>query len=382
MLSRDSKYTTRGVLNLFSGGVRAMSKKHINPVNTRLFQAVRDGGPGKIYAAAAAGADVNAVDSSGETPVMHAIRMLKTENIRTLLALGADPNYGGMYGPAPLTANCLWNYGSPGAQVTRMLLEAGANVNAADGDGFTALMGAVRYGLEEGVKILVDAGADVNARTNRGRTVLMEAAFNGWGETARFLIERGADVHARDKNGNTALMESALAAESGDILVFTVLASAGGMEDISPGEFCVWLKSRKDLPPEEAGTMCLVALVSIIPARCPGLEEMLSGKRSRAAGRLLLEEPFPLSGERFLQVMLYGKGGAITLRRDETENLVKILLDVFETNPGLVFDFIRRRIGRTAEKWVKKRVPGADILVSRMAAHNRQNRIGTNFPES
>ena len=82
---------------------------------------------------------------------------------------------------------------------TKYALEHGANVNAKDTDGQTALMKA--YTTEQ-VRLLIEAGADVNAKDKNGKTALMQAVFP---EQVKLLIEAGADVNAKDNQGRTAL---------------------------------------------------------------------------------------------------------------------------------------------------------------------------------
>ena len=88
----------------------------------------------------------------------------------------------------------------------RAAIKEGANVNAWDGYGFTALMLAARYRRDtEVIKILVAAGADVNARDRSGWTALMCAAFwNTDPDVVKALIGAGANVNARDNNGRRA----------------------------------------------------------------------------------------------------------------------------------------------------------------------------------
>ena len=57
----------------------------------------------------------------------------------------------------------------------------------------------------ETAALLVERGADVNAATSDGRTALMRASYGGHTETAALLVERGADVNAATSNGETAL---------------------------------------------------------------------------------------------------------------------------------------------------------------------------------
>ena len=64
------------------------------------------------------------------------------------------------------------------------------------------------------VRFLVDRGADVNARDKQGTTALMAAAFGGHAATGRLLIERKADVNAADVSGRTPLMATALGGDA------------------------------------------------------------------------------------------------------------------------------------------------------------------------
>jgi len=81
-----------------------------------------------------------------------------------------------------------------------LLLAKGADVNAKDIDGETALHAASK---REVVELLLAKGADLNARTNDGKTSLMSAS--GHRDVAEALLEKGADINAKDNNGETAL---------------------------------------------------------------------------------------------------------------------------------------------------------------------------------
>ncbi|MBO7411989.1 MAG: ankyrin repeat domain-containing protein [Ottowia sp.] len=95
----------------------------------------------------------------------------------------------------------------------RCLLDAGADVNAADGNGWTPLMFAARDGHADIVRLLIERGANINAAQTGGKTAgstaLMWAAFSGHTDIARLLIDKGAHINATDKKGSTALMLAA-----------------------------------------------------------------------------------------------------------------------------------------------------------------------------
>lgn len=67
------------------------------------------------------------------------------------------------------------------------------------------MINAAKGGNAEKVKLLLEKGADVDAKDNSGNTALIYAAVNGHIETVKILVEKGADVNAEDKDGLTAL---------------------------------------------------------------------------------------------------------------------------------------------------------------------------------
>ena len=90
----------------------------------------------------------------------------------------------------------------------RLLLERGADAGALSINGMrnTPLHAALAGPLPaEGVRLLVDAGADVNARQHGGYTALHSAAQNGRMEVIDLLLERGADPDAAAEDGRRPL---------------------------------------------------------------------------------------------------------------------------------------------------------------------------------
>ena len=106
-----------------------------------------------------------------------------------------------------------------GAEIIRALLDAGADQHLATDDGTTPFMaaaglgrsthrpnltrGARARGAEEAVKVLLEAGADINAVNEADFTALHGAAFRGLNEVVEYLVEHGADIDARDFRGRT-----------------------------------------------------------------------------------------------------------------------------------------------------------------------------------
>ena len=119
-----------------------------------------------------------------------------------------------------------WNNTSP--EVIRLLLKAGADVNAKDEYGNTPLHPAAAGSTPEVISVLLKAGADVNAKDDEwGSTPLHNAALqNENPEVMSVLLKAGADVNAKDDEwGNTPLYDAARANENPEVI--SVLLKAG-----------------------------------------------------------------------------------------------------------------------------------------------------------
>lgn len=93
------------------------------------------------------------------------------------------------------------------AEVIRVLLEAGADVNDQDDDGETPLMYAMDdYADLAVVRALLDGGAEINIKDEKDRTALMHALKeHATPEVIALLLEAGSDVNARDYEGRSVL---------------------------------------------------------------------------------------------------------------------------------------------------------------------------------
>ncbi len=110
-------------------------------------------------------------------------------------------------------------------EAVRTLLKQAADVNAAQGDGMTALHWAAMKDDAELVQTLLFAGANVRATTRIGAyTPLILAARSGSGSVIAPLLKSGADANSATANGTTVLM---LAAASGNTAAVKALIDAG-----------------------------------------------------------------------------------------------------------------------------------------------------------
>lgn len=165
------------------------------------------------------GAEVNPTNRHGRTPLMYAALRGRLEMVRFLLRKGADVNARDIEIGTPLT----WAARGGSVEVISPLLAAGADVNSRnDLAGRTPLMEAIRMMLHcdkttsaaedalkhqiEMVRLLIDKGADVNAAENSGLTPLMLAVCRSDVEAViAALVRKGADVNVKDMNGRTPL---------------------------------------------------------------------------------------------------------------------------------------------------------------------------------
>src|SRR5437016_11203211 len=140
--------------------------------------------------------------------------------IRTLLDARADVNAAQADGMTALH----WAVYNDDVDTARLLVRSGANVNAANRYGVPPLSLACTNGNADLVKLLLDAGADANASLQGGETVLMTAARAGNLETVKALLARGANPNARERLDQTALM---WAAAEGHAAVVRTLIDGG-----------------------------------------------------------------------------------------------------------------------------------------------------------
>ena len=140
--------------------------------------------------------------------LLNAVTGGQPEKVKRLLKSGADVNARDEKGrTALMLVNTLEGKQKKYAtDIYELLLEKGADVNSRDKFGMTELIWASIYGHIYNCMLLVEGGALINAHSKSGMTALMWAARNGHTGTCKFLIDKGANVNAADfKGGMTAL---------------------------------------------------------------------------------------------------------------------------------------------------------------------------------
>ena len=151
-------------------------------------------------------------------PIISAARGADVETLRRLLAEGVSPDeitWG--FGRTPLHWLCNPDTFNPVISVSpskvsdlvtcfKLLREAGANLEAVDGWGYTPLQCAAYSAFPELLSLLVQARVNLDARSNVGTTALHRAARVSDGranDCVDVLLAGGASVNARDSSGET-----------------------------------------------------------------------------------------------------------------------------------------------------------------------------------
>jgi ankyrin repeat domain-containing protein 17 len=199
---------------------------------TPMLLATQNGNVAMIERLLVAGADPNApLTKTSDTALMMAARTGKVDAVRALLDHGAQANARETWGG---TTALMWAVSERHPDAAKLLIEHGADVNtksyfvpSASGRGFegatpvapkpnqpieefasgmlTPLMFAARENDLESAKLLVKAGANLNAQGGDGKDALSLALFDGSYDVAEFLIDSHVNVNQKDAQRFTPL---------------------------------------------------------------------------------------------------------------------------------------------------------------------------------
>ena len=142
--------------------------------------------------------------ASGDLRMVEAAKRKDPAAVRSLLEQQVDVNAAEGDGATAL----MWAVHAHDAQTADLLIRSGANVNAANDNGVTPLWLACTNGNAAMVEKLLKAEANPNVSLTRtGETVLMTCARTGNADAVKLLLASGADVNAKENlRGQTALM--------------------------------------------------------------------------------------------------------------------------------------------------------------------------------
>lgn len=176
-----------------------------------------------LYTLAITGVSLSALlHGAAVAPIADAAQLGDRDGVRSLLKQAADVNAAQGDGMTALHWAAMTNDGD----LARTLLYAGANVRAMTRIGsYTPLVLAARNGSAAVMEPLIAAGADANTKTANGTTVLMLAAASGNVDAVTLLLDKGADINTTEpvQNLNAAMF----AAASNRAPVVALLAKRG-----------------------------------------------------------------------------------------------------------------------------------------------------------
>ncbi|MBR4599540.1 MAG: ankyrin repeat domain-containing protein, partial [Treponema sp.] len=228
-----------------------------------------------------------AQDISGTTPLHEAVRYGRVDIARLLLSAGAKVNAMDSIGKTPILLII-----PAGAQneMYPLLIKSKANVNQKDMYGDTVLHVATMANAPVNtLALLVSNGASVNERNKEGVTPLALAIETKHSEQVRFYAQNGADVYAEDMQGNTPITK-ALESDTKEMLQTLITASNVASTD-SSGNTALHIAISKDAPIDYI--RYLVETGADVNARNKNGDSVLFitvQKNRRDAGDLLLEK--------------------------------------------------------------------------------------------
>ena len=206
------------------GDTKSFSKRfQDNRARTSLLQAARKGDALAVEKALNKGIPIESTNDKGETPLCLAVIGGSVPTISSLLAHHAHLEARTKKGLTPLLC-ARENVSTSRPDVMRALLSAGANLDAKDENGDTALHHAVSLCRRDWLTLLLSFTPHLEHRNGRGQTPLLRAVdFPPLSyakqilETVQLLLDAGADTAATDDKGQTAVLVAvqAIASKTG-----------------------------------------------------------------------------------------------------------------------------------------------------------------------
>ena len=173
-----------------------------------------------------------------DADLLTAARAGSTDLVQTLVEKGANVNAKDDMGRTAL----MWAANNGASDIVQFLLSNGAEVNAKDHTGKTALLWttsrpfdrfALVQTLADTVQVLLTHGADATVNDADGKTPFLWATINGYETIVRILLAKNVSPDVRDKEGNTALL---FAARNDRIDVVRLLLTKGALVDLQNAE--------------------------------------------------------------------------------------------------------------------------------------------------
>jgi ankyrin repeat protein len=144
-------------------------------------------------------------DKKGNTALYWAATRGDDESVSHLLLAGADVNARSLNHGSPLIASGR----APTPRCIELLLQGGADVNAANSDGFSALHAVAQFQTDPAyMRPLLIAGGNIDIVTKRNFTPLMVAVFEKHPKMCEFLVQQGANLNISSLVGHSPVFEA------------------------------------------------------------------------------------------------------------------------------------------------------------------------------
>jgi ankyrin repeat protein len=189
-------------------------------IDYNLMIAASKGNSAEIERLISKGADVNAENNEGVTPLIFAVSASQEKAVKLLIRYGANVNkITSKYETSLLIAVKEQN-----VEIAEALIRAGADIDFNDRHDATPLHYASIYGYLQLVDMLLYYNASTDKKTTEGTTPLLASIWAGNNDVADLLIQNGASIEAADNEGYTPFL---MAAYYGDTLLMNVLYKKG-----------------------------------------------------------------------------------------------------------------------------------------------------------
>ena len=170
--------------------LRLASAPNVHPAAAELFHLILRAIPSK---------DIDTRTSMRRTLLMDAAMMnTPLPLIRALLERGADPNATNGEGETPVMFAAEQGH----SHTLEALIEYGGDIHRRDHHERTALHHAASANRRDTVRLLLDHGAEIDLQNENGATPLIDAArWPGQHDTVQYLLNQGAEPHLQNKTG-------------------------------------------------------------------------------------------------------------------------------------------------------------------------------------
>ncbi len=145
------------------------------------------------------------LESTNTTPLMLAASENDIDKVNELLADGAEVNASDDDGWTPLHYALMFSGEQPDSRIVKLLIKNGANPSAMTKEGDVAMHQIVVTGDADLIHFTMEHGGNLEVKNGHGETPLFAAIYTGYPDIVQILLNEGADANATNASGMTAL---------------------------------------------------------------------------------------------------------------------------------------------------------------------------------